>query len=62
MLLVWYWIHIYTVIQVDIFSFGITLYELMTLDFLPPLDVDHFEFDSDIKDGIRPSFLDEVTS
>ena len=47
-------------VQVDIFSLGITLYELMTLQSLPPRDVSPFEFDSDIKDGIRPAFLDEV--
>ena len=33
----------------------------MTLQFLPPADVSPFEFDSDIKDGIRPAFLDEVS-
>ena len=49
-------------IQVDIFSLGITLYEQMTLQLLPPRDVDRFDFDSDIKDGIRPPFLDEVNS
>ena len=33
----------------------------MTLQSLPPADVTSFEFDSDIKDGIRPTFLDEVS-
>ena len=33
----------------------------MTLQSLPPTDVSPFEFDSDIKDGIRPTFLDEVS-
>ena len=47
-------------IQVDIFSLGITLYELMTLEFLPPSGTDAYDFDSEIKDGIRPLFLDEV--
>ena len=37
-----------------------TMYELMTLQQVPPKDVSVFEFDSDIKDGIRPSFLEEV--
>ena len=48
------------IIQVDIFSLGMTMYELMTLQTLPPEDVDVLDFDSDIKDGIRPSFLEEV--
>ena len=47
-------------IQVDIFSLGITLYELMTLELLPPSGTDPQEFNTNIKDGIRPSFLDEV--
>ena len=34
----------------------------MTLQLLPPHDVYHFDFDSDIKDGIRPPFIDEVNS
>ena len=34
----------------------------MTLQFLPPPNSSPFEFDSDIKDGIRPSFLDKVCS
>jgi len=36
------------------------MYELMTLQQVPSKDVSVFEFDSDIKDGIRPSFLEEV--
>ena len=47
-------------IQVDIFSLGITLYELMTLQFLPPPEVGFFDFDSDIIDGIRPPIYKEV--
>ena len=46
--------------QVDIFSLGITLFELMTLRFLPPPEMSPFEFDSDIRDGIRPRFYEEV--
>ena len=35
------------------------MYELMTLQTLPPKNtVD--DFDSDIKDGMRPDFLEEV--
>jgi len=45
---------------VDIFSLGMTMFELMTLQHVPPKDASVFEFDSDIKDGIRPSFLKEV--
>ena len=47
-------------VQVDIYSLGITLYELMTLEYLPPLDTNPQDFNSDIKDGRRPQFLDEV--
>ena len=36
------------------------MFELMTLQTLPPKNAGVFEFDSDIKDGIRPSFLEEV--
>jgi len=45
-------------IQVDIFSLGITLYELMTLQLLPPPEVNSLEFDSDIREGIRPRFIE----
>jgi len=36
------------------------MFELLTLQHIPPKTVDVFDFDSDIKDGIRPSFLEEV--
>ena len=36
------------------------MYELMTLQQIPPKDVDAYEFNCDIKDGVRPSFLEEV--
>jgi len=32
----------------------------MTLQFLPPPEVNTFDFDSDIRDGIRPPFFEEV--
>ena len=40
-----------------------TMYELMTLQQLPPRGMDAFEFDWDIKNGVRPSFItDKVTA
>ena len=33
---------------------------MMTLQEVPPKDADSLEFDSDIKDGIRPQFFEEV--
>ena len=35
------------------------MYELMTLQTLPPKNASD-DFDSDIKDGVRPEFLEEV--
>ena len=34
------------------------MFELMTLQILPPKSTYVFEFDSDTKDGLRPYFLE----
>ncbi|XP_065916792.1 leucine-rich repeat serine/threonine-protein kinase 1-like isoform X1 [Dysidea avara] len=45
--------------KVDIFSLGMTIYELMTLQVLPPLSIKSQEFDWNIRNGLRPSILTE---
>lgn len=46
-------------LQVDIFSLGLSLYEVMTLRKLPPEGSGN-EFTADIIAGRRPEFLPEV--
>ena len=45
--------------QVDIFSLGISLYEVITLRKLPP-EGSLLDFNADIVAGRRPEFLPEV--
>ena len=47
--------------QVDIFSLGISLYEVVTLRKLPP-EGSLLDFNADIIAGRRPEFLPEVCS
>jgi len=48
-----------TILQVDIYSLGVSLYELMTLRELPP-EGSHLSFDSEISEGRRPQFISMV--
>jgi len=45
---------------VDIFSLGMCMYETMSLALVPPKEYNMFEFDEEIKNGIRPGFLEKA--
>jgi len=38
------------------------MYETMSLALVPPKEYNMFEFDEEIKNGIRPGFLEKVCS
>ena len=44
----------------DIFPLGMCLYETMSCILAPPKEYSVFEFDEEIKNGIRPGFLENV--
>ena len=44
----------------DIFPLGMCLYETMSCILAPPKEYSIFEFDEEIKNGIRPGFLENV--
>lgn len=46
--------------QVDIFSLGMLMYEMMSCTLVPPKEYNIFEFDEELKNGIRPGFLENV--
>lgn len=49
------------VLQVDIFSLGVSLYELMTLRELPPEGIHPASFDTELEQGRRPQFISVVS-
>ena len=47
-------------LQVDMFSLGMCMYETMSCTLVPPKEYNIFEFDEELKNGIRPGFLENV--
>ena len=47
--------------QVDIFSLGVSVYELMTLRELPPEGIHPASFDTELEKGRRPQFISVVS-